>query len=74
MEKKWFKKSGWLYLPIAWPGILITLVLIAFCVHIFLFVDSRSHSVSDTLYGIFPFLAPAFLLYLWIASETAARK
>ncbi len=69
MKTSWFKKTGWTYIPTSWQGIIITVVFIFFCVRIFLFVDSTSHSVSDTLYGIFPYIVPAFLMYLWIASE-----
>src|SRR4051794_17973693 len=32
---------------------------------------SRSHSVSDTLYGVFPFFACTFLLVDWIASRAS---
>jgi hypothetical protein len=71
MAKPWFKKKAWIYMPISWEGILICLVFIFFCVHIFLAIDAKSHSVSDTLYGIFPFLVPAFLVYIWIGSESS---
>jgi hypothetical protein len=30
-------------------------------------VDRHSHSVSDTLYGIYPFFVATFLLLDWIA-------
>jgi len=47
------------------------LLIRAFCIQVFLAVDSRSHSVSDTLYGIFPYIVPSFLVLLWIASKTS---
>lgn len=68
----WFKRLGPLYRPVSVPGWTITLIACAFCVHIFRFVDGRSHSVSDTFYGIFPYWIPTFLLWLWIASRTSA--
>jgi hypothetical protein len=52
----WFKKIGWVYIPTSVAGILLTLGVIFFCVTVFLAVDRQSHSVSDTLYGIFPYL------------------
>ncbi len=67
----WFKPVGWIYVPVKAAGWLLTLVIFAFCVHIFLFVDSRSHSVSDTLYGIFPYVVPALLLWDRVAAKTA---
>ena len=54
MKHKWFKPWGWIYLPVSWQGALVTLLGLAFSVQVFLFIDSHSHSVSDTLYGIFP--------------------
>jgi len=68
----WFKPFGPLYRPVSVLGWMITLSAGAFCVHIFRFVDGRSHSVSDTFYGIFPYWIPTFLLWLWIASRTSA--
>ncbi len=69
MKNYWFKKIGWLYIPTSWQGFVIVTVFIAFCLHIFLFIDSSSHSVSDIVYGIFPYIIPALLVYLWIGSE-----
>jgi len=69
MKSPWFKKYGWSYWPIHWIGFLILIIFVFFCGHIFLFVDHQSHSVSDTLYGIFPYFVPTFLLYNWIASH-----
>jgi len=43
----------------------------AFCVQFFLAVDARSHSASDTLYGIFPFVVPCLILLEWVASKTS---
>jgi len=70
MKNVWFKRIGWFHLPVSIPGTIITLLALAFCVQVFLAVDRHSHSVSDTLYGIFPFWACAFLLHDWIASRT----
>lgn len=60
MDKYWFKKRsyGWGWTPSTWQGWLVTLVYIALLVGIFIWIDNNSHSVSDTLYGVFiPFVA-----------------
>jgi len=72
MSRRWFRPWGWIYIPSAWQGAVLTLLGIAFSVHIFVVVDSHSHSVSDTLYGIFPYLVPAWILVYWVASKTAS--
>lgn len=71
MKRAWFKPWGWIYRPISWQGILIVLLVFVFCVQVFLAVDRNSHSVSDTLYGIFPYIVPAWMLLYWVASKTS---
>ena len=71
MKLVWFKPWGWIFRPISWQGVLIVLLTLAFCVQVFLAVDRNSPSVSDTLYGIFPFVVPALMLLNWIASKTS---
>lgn len=73
MKNKWFREWGWLYYPVSWQGLLLVLVVLAFWLQVFLAIDQRSHSVSDTLYGIFPYIVPSFLVLLWIASKTSQR-
>ncbi len=74
MKTGWFRAWGWMYRPVSWQGVLISLVTFLFCVQIFLVVDRQSHSVSDTLYGIFPYIVPALIILYWIASKTAAEN
>lgn len=56
MAKKriWFKPWRWNYLPVSVAGWLAVALTLLFCVNAFLAIDRHSHSVSDTLYGIFP--------------------
>jgi len=54
--------------PLGWIATLLALV---FCIHIFLFFDSHSHSVSDMLYAIFPYWVPTFLLWAWLVEHLA---
>lgn len=69
MKHPWFRPWGWIYAPVAWPGWLVTVLAAFFCLQVFQAVDLRAHSVSDTLYGVFPFVVPTFLLWAWIASR-----
>lgn len=74
-KKRWFKEVGLIYLPIKWQGFLITTFIIIFCINIFLVVDANSHSVRDTLYGVFPYVVPALIiLYLIAAKKSKPRK
>jgi hypothetical protein len=67
---RWFRPFGLVFRPVSLAGWVVTALCAAFCANVFLFVDARSHSVSDTLYGIFPYVVPTFLLWAWIAART----
>jgi hypothetical protein len=73
MFNNWFKRIGWFYFPISIPGAIIWAAAAVFCLTVFLAVDRHSHSVSDTLYGIFPFFACTFLLLDWIGGRTSGK-
>ena len=62
MKTKWFSRRGWFYLPASVAGTVLCLLAAIFCATVFFAVDRRSHSVSDTLYGVFPFFVCTFLL------------
>ena len=74
MNFHWFSRKGIFFVPssvIAW---VILLGAISYLVWTFLDIDSRSHSVSDTLYGIFPFVVPCLMLLNWVASKTSGTN
>lgn len=71
MSFAWFRSWGWIYRPVAWPAVAILLLAAVFCVQVFVAVDRQSHSVSDTLYGIFPYVVPCLMLVNWVASKTS---
>jgi len=70
MKSPWFKQIGWFYYPITWQGIIIAILALTLCINVFVIIDIRSHSISDTLYGIFPYFVAIFLLFNWIASKS----
>ncbi len=49
MEHPWFKRKSVFYIPISGFGWLLFVLLIAYWVYSFVYIDNRSHSVSDTL-------------------------
>ncbi|MEQ7874730.1 hypothetical protein ABDK56_12075 [Sphingomonas sp. ASV193] len=70
---RWFKPAGLLFVPVSIFGWLATAFAFAFCSQIFAFVESRAHSISDTLYGVFPFWVPTLLALAWVADRTGGR-
>jgi hypothetical protein len=73
MRTRWFAPWGWIHRPVSPAGFVAVLLALAFCVQVFMVVDARSHSVSDTLYGIFPYVVPCLILLEWLASKTSGR-
>ena len=74
MERTWFKPWGWFYRPISWQGVTLVLLAVIFCAQVFAAVDRHSHSASDTLYGIFPFVVPCLMMLGWVASKTSGPR
>lgn len=70
---RWFRPAGLLFVPASVTGWVLTAGALAFCAQVFWAIDRHSHSVSDTLYGIFPFWVPALLALGWIADRTGGR-
>lgn len=71
MKTNWFKKSGLIYLPVSFIGAAMYLLTLVFCITVFVAVDRHSHSNTDTLYGIFPYIVSAFTILFWVASNTS---
>jgi hypothetical protein len=74
MTRRWFKPWGWIYRPSSWQGVVLVLLAAGFCLRVFVAVDRHSHSVSDTLFGVFPFIVPSVMLLNWVASKTSPRE
>jgi hypothetical protein len=70
---QWFRPAGPLFMPASALGWLLSSAALAFCVQVFWAIDRHSHSVTDTLYGIFPFWVPTMLVLAWVADRTGGR-
>ena len=71
--RPWFRPWGWIYRPVSVEGVLVVMIAVAFSVQVFLAVDRHSHSASDTLYGVFPFVVPVWMIANWVAGKTTGR-
>jgi hypothetical protein len=69
--RAWFAPWGWSYRPVSLPGVALVGLAGVFCVQVFVAIDRHSHSASDTLYGIYPFVVPTLIVLHWIASKTS---
>ena len=73
MKNAWFRTWGWIYRPIAVQGWIVVGLAVLFSMNTFLAVDRHSHSVSDTVYGVFPYVVPTIFVVGWIASKTTNK-
>jgi hypothetical protein len=71
---RWFVPWGWTYRPVSWQGVTLVALAAVFCGQVFLAVDRHAHSVSDTLYGVFPYVVPTLILLNWAASKASAPR
>ena len=74
MKINLFRRKGIFFIPISVIGWLFFLIAIAYSVYLFIDIDNRSHSVSDTLINfVFNALIIA-IIYSLIAFFTSKRE
>ena len=71
MKETWFKKAGWLYMPVHIMGMLVTMAAISFMVPVCMAVFRNGHSASDDLYQIFVYASCTLFWWKWIAEKTS---
>lgn len=70
MKTVWFKKTGWIYLPISEMGVIVTLLAVAFLIPIYIAIVRNGHSVSDDLYEMFIYTTCTAFWWKWVAEKT----
>lgn len=71
MKTVWFKKVGWLYVPVHPIGLLVTISAIVLSACFFIAIDRHAHSVSDTLINFFVYLSCVAFWWKWVAEKTS---
>ncbi|MGA7722722.1 MAG: hypothetical protein WCA84_16255 [Ignavibacteriaceae bacterium] len=71
MNFPWFKRIGIFFIPISIIGWLIMISGMAYAVYIFMDIDKRSHSASDTLINFVFYLMIIAAVYSLIAYLTS---
>jgi hypothetical protein len=71
MKQVWFKKSGWIYLPVHPMGVIITFMAIVFLIPIYMAVIRNGHSVTDDLYQLFIYTTCTIFWWKWFAEKTS---
>ncbi len=72
MPRRWFRKFGWYYRPVSVAGWALSAAMVAASVWAFFVVDRQSHSASDTLIDVFPYVALFAVILGRIAHHTSA--
>ena len=71
MNQLWFKKTGWVYVPVNVMGIVITLLAIVFMIPVVMAIDRNAHSATDALYEIFVYGTCTAFWWKWVAEKTS---
>jgi membrane protein DedA with SNARE-associated domain len=71
MKLNWFKRNGIVFFPISIIGWIILLIGFVYSIYTFIDIDSRSHSVSDTLINFVFKLLIIIAVYSLIAYLTS---
>lgn len=71
MNSSWFKKWGWVYVPVHAMGLLVTIVAIIFLVPVYAAIVRNGHSVSDDLYQLFVYTTCTAFWWKWMAEKTS---
>ena len=66
---KIYRNGKIIYIPRYSIAYLIDILAVLFLITVILAADRNSHSVSDMLYAVFPYVVTTFLLREWIASK-----
>ncbi len=71
MNLPWFRRIGILYVPINLSGWVVLVAGIVYAIYLFVDIDGRSHSVSDTLMNWVFNLIVIAVVYSFIAFLTS---
>ena len=74
MHLRWFERKGILFFPASIIGGLISIACLAAYVYLFIDIDSRSHSSSDTLINFVFMALLVAVLYSIIAYFTSSER
>lgn len=71
MNTTWFKRIGWTYLPVTFPGLAVTILAVVFLIPVYAAIVRNGHSVSDDLYHLFVYTTCTAFWWKWIAEKTS---
>jgi len=71
MKQHWFKKAGWIFMPVHPLGFAVTFLAILFMVPVVIAIDRNAHSVTDELYEIFVYATCTAFWWKWVAGKTS---
>jgi hypothetical protein len=71
MKTIWFKRWGWVYLPVHMAGFAITVLTIVLLVPVYMAIIRSGHSVGDDLYHMFVYTTCAAFWWKWVAHKTS---
>jgi len=74
MKQRWFKRRGWIYIPVNPLGYIVTGLAIIFIVPVVLAIDRNTYSITDELYKIFIYGTCIAFWWKWVADKTSHHR
>lgn len=71
MNNIWFKKLGWLYVPVHAMGLLVCAVFAIVNLVFLIVINNQSDSVGEMLMRFFVYFTCASFWWKWIAEKTS---
>lgn len=71
MKPIWFKRLGWVYIPVHAMGLVVTCLAALFLLPIYLSIIRDGSSVADDLYHMFVYTTCTAFWWKWIADKTS---
>jgi hypothetical protein len=70
-DMKFYTETRVIHVPVSRTAYLVDVLLFIFLMTVFIAANRSSHSVSDMLYAVFPYVVPTFLLREWFAAKSS---
>lgn len=74
MKLHWYKKQGWIYLPIHITGYLVTIMAVIFLIPVYAAIFRNGHFGWDNLNQMFVYTTCTAFWWKWIAEKQVFKN
>jgi hypothetical protein len=74
MNKIWFKRMGWIYIPVHAFGYAVTIVAVLLMWQMAVFVDNTTYPITKEILDIFLYSTCITFWWKWVAEKTSRQR